>query len=207
MNFLRLIKAESYTRGMMLSVAFNIVSKGILFLLTVIIARYFGSDIKTDIFFFVFTTMVLFSGFVNSLDTAVLIPESMRLREKEGETKAMDFLNYFLLIYFIIGVLFTVIMYFFGTNIFGIISKFAEADIITYQNYFWTGSLFFIFHVLTNYLNNILAIDAFCGRKSRERRRRDSATCGRIAGNSVLFNDDGMLHRRKQTARYGNSRI
>ncbi len=156
MIFWRLIKTESYTKGMLLSVLFNIISKGILFLLTVIIARYFGSDIKTDIYFFVFTTMVLFSGFVNSLDTAVLIPESMRIRENEGEAKAMDFLNYFLLIYFIIGVLFTLIMYFFGTTVFGLISKFAGADIITYRNYFWAGSLFFIFHLLTNYLNNIL---------------------------------------------------
>ena len=156
MNFLRLIKAESYTRGMVLSVLFNIISKGILFLLTVIIARNFGSDIKTDIYFFVFATMILFSGFINSIDTAVLIPESMRIREKEGEAKAMDFLNFFLMIYFIIGVLFTIIMYFFGTTVFGLISKFKEADIITYRNYFWTGSLFFIFQVLTNYFNNIL---------------------------------------------------
>ena len=156
MNFLRLIKAESYTRGMVLSVLFNIISKGILFLLTVIIARHFGSDIKTDIYFFVFATMILFSGFINSIDTAVLIPESMRIREKEGEAKAMDFLNFFLMIYFIIGVLFTIIMYFFGTTVFGLISKFKEADIITYRNYFWTGSLFFIFQVLTNYFNNIL---------------------------------------------------
>jgi putative peptidoglycan lipid II flippase len=153
---MRLIKAESYTRGMVLSVLFNIISKGILFLLTIIIARYFGSDIKTDIYFFVFATMILFSSFINNIDTAVLIPESMRLREQEGDTKAMDFLNYFLLIYFAIGILFSVAMYFFGTNVFGLISKFSEADIITYRNYFWIGSFFFIFHVLTNYFNSIL---------------------------------------------------
>jgi putative peptidoglycan lipid II flippase len=156
MSFLGLIKAESYKKGMALSVIFNIISKGILFLLTIIIARYFGSDIKTDIYFFVFTSMILFSAFVNSIDTAVLIPESMRLRAKDGEAKAMDFLNYFLMIYFIIGVLFTVMMYFFGSTVFGLISKFAAADIEKYHNYFWLGSLFFIFHVLTNYLNNIL---------------------------------------------------
>jgi peptidoglycan biosynthesis protein MviN/MurJ (putative lipid II flippase) len=141
---------------MALSVLFNIISKGILFLLTVIIARYFGSNIKTDIYFFVFSSMVLFSGFINNLDTAVLIPESMRLREKEGDDKAAAFLNCFLLIYFVIGIGFTLIMYFFGTTVFGLISKFPEPDIITYRNYFWLGSFFFIFHVITNYLNNIL---------------------------------------------------
>lgn len=156
MNFSRLIKSESYRKGTVLSVLFNIVSKGILFLLTIIIARHFGSNIKTDIYFFVFATMVLFSGFVNSIDTAVLIPESMRLREEEGEKPAEAFLNYFLLIYFFIGVLFTVFMYFFGTRVFGLISRFSEADIETYRSYFWIGSFFFIFHVLTNYLNAIL---------------------------------------------------
>lgn len=156
MNFLRLIKSESYKRGIVLSVLFNMISKGVLFLLTIIIARYFGSNIKTDIYFFVFATMILFSGFINCIDTAVLIPESMRLREKEGDKPAAAFLNFFLLIYFIIGALFTLCMYFFGTTVFGLISKFSAADILTYRNYFWIGSFFFIFHVLTNYLNNIL---------------------------------------------------
>lgn len=156
MNLPWLIKEESYTRGTVLSVLFNILSKGILFLFTIIIARYFGSNIKTDIYFFVFASMILFSGFVNCIDTAVLIPQSMRLREQEGDQKATAFLNYFLLIYIGIGVLFTIMMYFFGTILFGLISKFSEADILVYRQYFWVGSFFFIFHVLTNYLNNIL---------------------------------------------------
>jgi len=156
MFFLRLIKAESYKRGMLLSVIFNIISKGILFLLTIIIARYFGSNIKTDIYFFVFTSMLLFSGFINNIDTAVLIPESMRLRRQLGDAASMGFLNCFLLIYLAIGILFTVGMYFFGTVVFGLISKFSADDILLYHDYFWAGSLFFIFHLLTNYLNTVL---------------------------------------------------
>jgi peptidoglycan biosynthesis protein MviN/MurJ (putative lipid II flippase) len=139
-----------------LSVLFNLFSKGILFLLIIIIARYFGSNIKTDIYFFVFGTMVLFSGFINSIDTAVLIPESMRLREKEGNNRAAAFLNFFLAVYLLIGIAFIILMYFFGTTVFGLISKFSETDILTYRNYFWLGSLFFIFQILTNYINAIL---------------------------------------------------
>ncbi len=156
MNFMKLIQSESYKKGVVLSVLFNIISKGILFLLTIIIARYFGSNIKTDIYFFVFATMILFSGFINSIDTAVLIPESMRIREQEGDDKAAAFLNFFLVIYFFIGIAFLLLMYFFGTAVFGLISKFSEADILTYRNYFWIGSFFFIFHILTNYINSIL---------------------------------------------------
>ncbi len=156
MNFLWLIKSESFKKGTALSVLFNILSKGILFLLTIIIARYFGTNIKTDIYFFVFGSMLLFSGFINAIDVSVLIPESMRLREKEGNDTATAFLNFFLFIYFVIGIAFTVIMYFFGTSVFGLISKFSENDILTYRDYFRTGSLFFIFHLLTNYINTIL---------------------------------------------------
>lgn len=156
MNFLRLIRSESYKRGTILSVLFNMVSKGILFLLTIIIARYFGSNIKTDIYFFVFASMVLFSGFINNIDTAVLIPESMRLRQQKGNEAAAAFLNFFLLVYLIIGVVFTVGMYFFGTTVFGLISKFSGADILTYRSYFQIGSFFFIFIVITNYFNAIL---------------------------------------------------
>src|SRR6187402_2912759 len=125
MKFSWLIRSESYKRGTALSVLFNIISKGILFLLTIIIARYFGSNIKTDIYFFVFTSMLLFSGFINNIDTAVLIPESMRLRRQLGDAASMGFLNCFLLIYLAIGILFTVGMYFFGTVVFGLISKFS----------------------------------------------------------------------------------
>jgi putative peptidoglycan lipid II flippase len=156
MRFSWLIRSESYKRGTALSVLFNILSKGILFLLTIIVARYFGTNIKTDIYFFVFGAMLLFSGFINNIDTAVLIPESMRIREKEGNRSATAFLNFFLFIYFIIGILFTLVMYFFGSQVFGLISKFSEADILAYRDYFWAGSLFFIFHLLTNYINTIL---------------------------------------------------
>lgn len=156
MNLLRSIRSESYKRGTAFSVLFNILSKGILFVMTIIIARYFGSNIKTDIYFFVFGTMLLFSGLINNIDTAVLIPESMRRREREGNAAAENFLNFFLYIYTAIGILFSLFMYFFGTGVFGLISKFPEADILQYRDYFRVGSLFFIFHLLTNYLNAVL---------------------------------------------------
>lgn len=156
MNFLWLIKTESYKRGMLLSVLFNIIAKSVLFLLTILVAKFFGSDIKTDIYFFVYGSMILLSGFINIVDTAVLIPESMRIRENEGSTVAASFLNFFMRIYVVIGLVFVALLFFFGTTLFGIISKFAAADIILYKNYFLLGSMYFLFQVLTNYINSIL---------------------------------------------------
>ncbi len=156
MNLSWLIKAESYKRGMLLSVIFNILAKFLLFLLTIFIARLFGTNIKTDIYFFIYSSMVLFSGSVNAADTAVIIPESMQLRETEGKSGAMGFLNYFMRIYFIIGILFIALIATFGTAIFAAISKFSEPDIVTYKNYFFIGSFYLLFQLLTNYFNTIL---------------------------------------------------
>ena len=54
MNPLGLIRTESYKKGMLLSVFFNFIAKGILFLFTILIAKFFGRDIKTDIYFFIY---------------------------------------------------------------------------------------------------------------------------------------------------------
>lgn len=140
----------------MLSVIFNGLAKAILFLLTIIIARSFGNNIKTDIYFFIYSTMILLSGFINAIDIAVLIPESMRIRQNESNTAAMGFLNYFFRLYLVIGIVFVTIMYFFGTIIFGFVSKFNKTDIDLYKNYFLLGSFYFLFQVITNYINNIL---------------------------------------------------
>ena len=156
MNFLWMIKTESYKRGILLSVIFNIIAKGILFLLTIFIAGFFGSNIKTDIYFFVYGEMVLLSGFISAVDTAVLIPQSMQLREKEGADQAMALLNYFFYIYFLIGILFVAIMFLFGTTIFELVSKFSATDIQLYRNYFLAGSIYFLFMLLTNFANAIL---------------------------------------------------
>src|SRR4029077_13483659 len=43
--------------------------------------------------------------FITSLNASVLVPESMRLRTKEGENQAMHFLNFFLYAYALITIL------------------------------------------------------------------------------------------------------
>ncbi len=150
------LQSESYKKGILLSVIFNGLAKAILFLLTIVIAGYFGNNIKTDIYFFIYSSMILFSGFINAVDTAVLIPRSMWLRENEGAAAAIAFLNFFLRIYVLTGAAFIAIMYCWGTSIFGLISKFSDADILLYKNYFLIGSSYFFFQIITTYFNNIL---------------------------------------------------
>jgi peptidoglycan biosynthesis protein MviN/MurJ (putative lipid II flippase) len=133
------IKSETYKKGMLLSVIFNGIAKFILFILTIYIARLFGTNIKTDIYFFIYSVVLLFAAFINTIDTTVLIPESMRLREASGQDAAMSFLNYFIRLYFFIGIFFILIVILFGTKIFSIL-----------------GAFYFFFQVLINYINAIL---------------------------------------------------
>jgi putative peptidoglycan lipid II flippase len=100
--------------------------------------------------------MILLSGLINYIDTAVLIPESIRIREKEGDAAARGFLNFFLAIYAMIGVLFVLLMMFFGTSFFNTISKFSIFDIERYESYFLIGSFYFFFQVLSSFLSSIL---------------------------------------------------
>jgi putative peptidoglycan lipid II flippase len=90
------IRTESYKKGIFLSTVFNIFNKGLVFCNSLIIAYFFGTQLKMDIYFYAFNTIVILSTFITNLNASVLIPESMRLRTQEGENSAIRFLNFFL---------------------------------------------------------------------------------------------------------------
>lgn len=48
---MQLFQFESYKKGIVLSTIFNILNKGLVFLSSLVVAFYFGTQLKTDIFF------------------------------------------------------------------------------------------------------------------------------------------------------------
>lgn len=152
-----MIRSESFSRGMLFSVIFNAGAKGLLFLLTILIAHFFGTSTATDIYFFISAAMLLLSGLVNAVDTTVLVPVSMRIRKQEGDVAAMAFLNVFLLLYVLAGLIFSAIVWMWAVPLFSFFSRFSDADILQYRHFFLLGSLLFLLQVLTGYINNILA--------------------------------------------------
>jgi len=76
-----------------------------------LIAYFFGTQAKTDVYFYCIATITLMAGLVTSLDSSVLIPESMRLKEQVSKQDSMHFLNFFLYIYLSIGIIATIILY------------------------------------------------------------------------------------------------
>jgi murein biosynthesis integral membrane protein MurJ len=104
-------RIESYKRGIVFSSGFNILAKAFAFISNLLIAYYFGTQAKTDVYFYCFTTIALVAALFTSIDSSVLIPESMRLREQNSKEDSIIFLNLFLYIYLFLGILFTIILY------------------------------------------------------------------------------------------------
>jgi putative peptidoglycan lipid II flippase len=93
------LKIESYRKGIVVSTVFNIINKGFVFLNTLVIAYYFGAQIKIDIYFYAYNTILIIAAFITNLNATVLIPESMRIRAVNSEKSAMLFINFFLYAY------------------------------------------------------------------------------------------------------------
>lgn len=148
------LKIESYKRGIMFSSLFNLISKGLMFFSNLVIAYYFGTQDKTDVYFYAFATITLLATFVTSSDASVLIPESMRLNEQIGRKESMDFLNFFFYIYLGIGLLTTIFLLVDPVNRFSFISSFHK--IVLREN---SKILIFSVPLLTLMLINIFFVD------------------------------------------------
>ena len=99
-----MLKTESYKKGVIYSTGLNIIAKGVQFLNTLTIAFFFGTSTNTDVYFFVISISILITtGMINGIDTIILIPYAMKLRELEGEISSRIFLNFFIFLYILIG--------------------------------------------------------------------------------------------------------
>jgi putative peptidoglycan lipid II flippase len=150
-------KIESYKRGIIFSSGFNILSKFLLFLQSVAIAYYFGTQSKTDVFFYCTAVITLMAVFINTLDISVLIPESMRIREQESEKESMLFLNFFIYLYFFIGVVITTVICISPVNSFLFLSKFSKSILEQNISILLCSLPLFLLMLFTTFLVNILA--------------------------------------------------
>jgi putative peptidoglycan lipid II flippase len=150
------LKIESFRKGMILSSAFNFIAKLLLFFQSVVIAYYFGTQTKTDVFFYCYTTIALAAVFINNLDSSVLIPESMRLREQEGTESSISFLNFFIYGYFLFGAVLTIVLYAFPVDIFLLISNFDINKLQDNKNILLFSIPLFTLIIMVNLLVNIL---------------------------------------------------
>lgn len=152
-----ILKTESYRKGILLSSVFNIGGKSIAFIQQWLIGYFFGTHSSTDIFFFTYNIILFISYFFLNLSTSVLIPESINIRNQENEEKSMAFLNSFILLYGIIGLLLFVIANIRTENLFCFISSF-PIDVV-YENVSiirWCLPLIFL-NILVSLITELLA--------------------------------------------------
>ncbi|HTQ66173.1 MAG TPA: hypothetical protein VMI12_15355, partial [Puia sp.] len=80
---MKFLQVESYKKGIVLSTVFNFFNKGLVFVNSLVVTYYFGIKAQTDIFFYLYNSIVLLGGFIMNFNSSVIIPESMKLRIAE----------------------------------------------------------------------------------------------------------------------------
>ena len=99
-----MFQSTSYGRGIINSSLLNVLSKGLVFFVNLIIASTFGASISTDIYFFCYSCIILVVVFISGITNGVIIPEYIHLSSIDGqETLASSFINRTL--YFVISIL------------------------------------------------------------------------------------------------------
>ena len=154
---IKLFKIESYQKGIAVSTFLNIIAKVILFLNSIIIAYYFGTQLKTDIYFYFITTVGLFAGLISGLNITVIIPESMRLKEQINEEISKHFITFFLYIYALICLFVTIVVILKPVFIFGLISKFTDVALQQHLSLLLMVLPLFSLIIITTFLTDVLA--------------------------------------------------
>ncbi|MEO7445651.1 MAG: lipid II flippase MurJ [Ferruginibacter sp.] len=124
-----LLRTESYKSGIYISTILNIFGKGFVFLNALLIAYLFGTNAQTDVYFFTLTTVNVICGFINGIDLLVLIPESMRIRQREGLKGEMHYLNFFIRLYACLGLVFVVLISLAPVMFYDIFSNFRKGEL------------------------------------------------------------------------------
>ncbi len=152
-----MFKSESYTKGTILSLVFNAAAKLIQFANIFIVSFLFGASTDTDLYYFLinFITIVL-AGFIGGIDTTILIPEFIRLRENDTLKNAMGFINKYLYIYLIIGLLFSMIVVFVPVPFYGLVSKFSSHILVSNISALYLSIPLFFLIILCNLMSNVL---------------------------------------------------
>ncbi|QOR75595.1 MAG: hypothetical protein IMW88_09650 [Thermoflavifilum sp.] len=150
-------RAEGYKKGIVYSILFSAIAKLTAFLNIALIAYIFGTNGQSDVYFFILNAIQLISFLISVMESTVIIPESMRLREQVGKDESMLFVNYFFKLYFIIGIIVTIIIFINPLFLFSHFSGFNRA-LLSENKYLLYGSpLLLLLIIYSNLLSEVLS--------------------------------------------------
>jgi peptidoglycan biosynthesis protein MviN/MurJ (putative lipid II flippase) len=126
------MKIVNYKAGLILSLFFNAISKGLVFLVSISVAFYFGANASTDVYFFMVGLILMTNNFLLGLTGSVVIPEFMRQGIEESPGNSQAFANKVL--YIIMGVIaaITIGIFIWPVSFFSTVSNF-ESTLINQQ--------------------------------------------------------------------------
>lgn len=150
------LQIESYKKGIVLSSGFNALAKVLAFVTNVAIAYYFGTQVKTDVYFYCIGTVMLMTTFLANVNTSVIIPESMRLTAQAGKKASMEFVNFFFWLYIVIGAAVTCILMINPVGVFTAISQFNTENLRTNSSIVLFSAPLFVLILLSLYLVEVL---------------------------------------------------
>jgi len=152
-----LLKVESYRKGIVLSTFFNIINKVFVFINSLAIAYYFGTQLKVDLYFYTYNTVLLIVTFITTLNSSVLIPESMRIRKHEHPGNVIHFFNFFIYSYLVITILLCLLFFINPVNAFVAISKYNPAVLQKESTILYMSVPLMLLITLTTMLTDILS--------------------------------------------------
>lgn len=151
-----MLRIESYKKGILFSTTLNFLAKGVGFINTLIIAHYFGTNAGTDIYFYVLSIALVITSTINGIDFLILVPEAMRLREETSVKESQKFINFFVFLYLLIGLAFTIAVLISPISFYSIFSKFDANLLSNNSKLLHVGSVIIVFQLLNNLLAAVL---------------------------------------------------
>lgn len=122
-------KIESYKNGAIYSAGLSVVVKFIAFFQNFLIAYYLGAGTGTDIYFYMFGSIIAACEILQSIVSSVLIPRSMLLRNQNSFHTENAYLNAFLYTVISVAILTISIILLNGKECLLLLSNFSAQDI------------------------------------------------------------------------------
>ncbi|MGI6123656.1 MAG: murein biosynthesis integral membrane protein MurJ [Acetivibrionales bacterium] len=152
-------KFESTTKSVFFSTLFSLFARLLSFVQAIIVSNYFGATKSTDFLFFCISITILLPGLFSNINQAVIIPNAIKIREKESNDESKSFIFNIYGFYILIGILVCVLVGAIPEQFMSIASKFTPEDIhdnrliiiLTIPTFFFILTTSFILNVFESY--------------------------------------------------------
>ncbi|MBO4984071.1 MAG: hypothetical protein J6C87_00305 [Bacteroides sp.] len=110
------LKQETYKRGVINSSVFSIASKAFAFVMQMLVAYYYGATSGTDLFFYLYNIAILLGIIVQTLNSSILVPQAMKLRNGTSAEAEMEFHNTFFYLFALVTSALLLLIYIIGVT-------------------------------------------------------------------------------------------